>query len=59
MRPYWVAFACTAIFLRMNNYRLKVDPDNGESFLISKVIGKKAPIDEIADWLEKYMKKAK
>src|SRR5690606_24739720 len=25
-----VAFAVTAIFLRMNGYRLKVDPDNGE-----------------------------
>lgn len=54
-----VAFAVTAIFLRMNNYRLKVDADNGESFLIKNVIGKKAPIEEIASWLEKHMKRVK
>jgi death-on-curing protein len=51
-----VAFATTAIFLRMNGYRLKVDADNGESFLIEKVIKKKAELNHIADWLEKHMK---
>ena len=51
-----VAFASTAIFLRMNGYRLKVDADNGESFLINRVIKNKAEINEIADWLEKHMK---
>ncbi len=51
-----IAFATTAIFLRMNGYRLKVDPDNGEAFLISDVIKKRVPIDVIASWLEKNMK---
>ena len=51
-----VAFATTAIFLRMNGYRLKVNADNGEAFLIVRVIKNKAEISEIADWLEKYMK---
>ena len=51
-----VAFATTAIFLRMNGYRLKVDADNGESFIIDRVINSKAEIDEIAGWLEKNMK---
>lgn len=51
-----VAFATTAIFLRMNGFRLKVDADNGESFLIKQVIENKVEIDEIAAWLEKYMK---
>ena len=51
-----IAFATTAIFLRMNKYRLKVNADNGESFLIERVIKKKADIKEIADWLEKHMK---
>ncbi len=50
-----VAFATTAIFLRMNGYRLKVDPDNGEEFLISRVIKNRAEISEIAEWLEKNM----
>ena len=52
-----VAFATTAIFLRMNGYRLKVDPDNGESFIIADVIKKKAGIEFIAEWLEKHMKR--
>ena len=52
-----VAFATTAIFLRMNGYRLKVEPDDGESFLIDEVIQKRIPIEEIATWLEVHMKK--
>ena len=51
-----VAFATTAIFLRMNGFRLKVDADNGESFLIERVIKKKVELNEIADWLEEHMK---
>jgi death-on-curing protein len=51
-----VAFATSAIFLRMNGYRLKVDADNGESFIIDRVIKNKADIDEIATWLEKHMR---
>lgn len=50
-----VAFATTAIFLRMNGYRLKVDPDNGESFLIERVIKGKAELNEISAWLESQM----
>ena len=50
-----VAFASTAIFLRMNGYRLNVDPDNGESFLINDVIQKRIPLEDIATWLEKRM----
>ncbi len=52
-----VAFATTAIFLRMNGYRLKVEPDIGESFLIDEVIQKRIPVEDIATWLETYMKK--
>jgi prophage maintenance system killer protein len=44
-------------FLRMNGYRLKVDPDNGENFIINDLIKKKIEISEIAKWLEKHMKK--
>lgn len=51
-----VAFATTAIFLRMNGYRLKIDPDNGESFIIDEVIQKKATIEAIAKWLEKNIR---
>ncbi len=54
-----VAFATTAIFLRMNGYRLRVDAQSGEDFLINRVIKSKADIHEIADWLEKIMKAVK
>ena len=50
-----VAFACTAIFLRMNGYRLKVIPDAGETFLLERVIQQQAEIEEIAAWLETVM----
>ncbi len=52
-----VAFASTAIFLRMNGYRLKVNADNGESFLIEKIIKQKVQLEEIAGWIEKHMKR--
>ena len=52
-----VAFATTAIFLRMNGYRLKVEPGTGESFLIGEVIQKRIPIEDIATWLETHMQK--
>jgi death-on-curing protein len=52
-----VAFATTAIFLRMNGYRLNVEPDAAESFLLGEVIQKKIPIEDIATWLETYMQK--
>ena len=51
-----VAFANTAIFLRMNGYRLSVDPDNGESFIIDQVIQNRITIENIATWLEGHMK---
>jgi death-on-curing protein len=50
-----VAFATTAIFLRMNGYRLKVEAASGESFLIDQVIQKRIPIEDIATWLETHM----
>lgn len=53
-----VAFATTAIFLRMNGYRIEVSADEGEDFLIEKVIKKKISIEEISSYLERLMKEA-
>ena len=50
-----VAFATTAIFLRMNGFRLSVRTDDGEMFLIENVIKDRATVEEIADWLEARM----
>ena len=51
-----ISFAATAIFLRMNGYRLKIDADDRESFIIDRLIKAKTEIEEISARLEKYMK---
>lgn len=53
-----VAFASTAIFLRMNGFRLSLKADAGELFLVEQIIKKRAAIEEIAAWLEDCMVKA-
>lgn len=47
-----IAFALTAVFLRLNGSRLVVDADSAEGFLIDRVIVGKADVEEIAGWLE-------
>jgi death on curing protein len=54
-----VAFALTAIFLRMNGYRLPVTALEGERFLIRRVIEGRADLDEITGWIESQMRKAR
>ncbi|MCB0365923.1 MAG: type II toxin-antitoxin system death-on-curing family toxin [Bdellovibrionaceae bacterium] len=54
-----VSFALTAIFLRMNGYRLVVEPDNGEEFLIEQVIRGKVDIETIARWIEAHIRPVK
>lgn len=50
-----VAFALTAIFLRINGYRLVVSADDGELFLVERVIGAGAELEEIEVWLAERM----
>ena len=50
-----LAFVNTAIFLRMNGYRLNVKPVDGEAFLIEQVIQKRVTFEVIADWIEGCM----
>lgn len=50
-----MAFALCAVFLRMNGFRLVVQPDDGETFLVRRVIEKQEEIEVIADWLEARM----
>ena len=53
-----VAFALTAIFLRMNGYRFPVSASDGEAFLIRRVIEGRADLEEITGWIESHMRKA-
>lgn len=50
-----VAFATTAVFLRINGYRLAVAADEGERFLIEEVIRDHADLTRIRAWIEERM----
>jgi len=50
-----MAFAATAIFFGMNGYRLEVDADAAERFLIDEVIRGHADVATITAWLEQFM----
>ncbi len=50
-----VAFALTAIFLRLNGYRLKVGAKAGSKFIEKTLIQKRAPLALVTAWLEKHM----
>lgn len=52
-----VAFAAMAVFLKTNGFRLKVDADEGETFLIQKITREKVSIETIASWIEARMMK--
>ncbi len=54
-----VAFALTAIFLRMNGLRLRATADAGETFMIDVVIKGKAELPTLATWLERHCKSAR
>ncbi|HMR07198.1 MAG TPA: type II toxin-antitoxin system death-on-curing family toxin [Polyangiaceae bacterium] len=51
-----VAFALTAIFLRLNGYRLVVAADAAEAFLIDEVIVARAELAAIQLWLEQHLR---
>ena len=50
-----MAFAATAVLLTMNGYRLVVDADEAERFLIDEVIQEQADVATITSWLERFM----
>jgi len=52
-----IAFAATAVFLRLNGFALRVDTDEAEHFLIDVVIKGRAEVGTIADWLERFLAK--
>ena len=54
-----MAFALTAVFLRLNGYRLVVGATEAEGLLIDRVIVAKTDVAAIAAWLEKRLRKLK
>ncbi len=52
-----VAFALTAIFLRLNGYKLRVKASDGLKFMEVDLIQNRIALGAILDWLEKRMEK--
>lgn len=50
-----VAFAGTAVFVRLNGFRLVADVDEAERFVVADVIRDHAPLAAITAWLEARM----
>jgi death-on-curing protein len=50
-----VAWAASMVFLRMNDFRVRVSADVAERFLIDQVIVGRAELAMIATWLERHM----
>jgi len=51
-----VAFALTAVFLRMNGYVLVVSADDAEQFVIERLIAGRAALDEVESWVEGHLR---
>ena len=51
-----VAFALTAIFLKLNGLSLKVDAKSGVYFVEVTLIKERAPLDVITSWIEQQTK---
>lgn len=49
-----VAFALTAVFLRLNGLSLRVDAKSGVHFVEITLIKERAPLDVITSWIESH-----
>lgn len=52
-----MAFALTAVFLRINGYRLNVEAEPAEEFIIKQLIVDRAPLEEIERWIERHIQR--
>jgi death on curing protein len=50
-----VGFALTAVFLRINGYKMHVAADEAERFIIDRIIRESADVYEISSWLEQFI----
>jgi death-on-curing protein len=54
-----MAFALSAVFLRMNGHMLVVSADDAEHFVIERLIVARAPLDEIESFIERHLRAAR
>ncbi|HUV12267.1 MAG TPA: type II toxin-antitoxin system death-on-curing family toxin [Acidobacteriota bacterium] len=53
-----LAFGLAAVFLSINGFRTRVTPQEGEAFVVKRIIANRAELEEITDWLESHMSPA-
>lgn len=51
-----VAFALTAVFLKINGLKLTAEAREGVRFVEVTLITEKAPLSTITDWIERHVK---
>ncbi len=54
-----VAFFATDVFLRMNTYKLQVDPPQAHRFLIGLLENQQCCFDQLLPWIRKHLIKLK
>lgn len=52
-----VAFFATDVFLRLNGWKLEVDPDEAHAFLISLLESSECDFDHLLPWIRKVTRK--
>ena len=53
-----LAFGLTAVFLRINGFRLRALPAEGADFVVKKIITNRAELEAITNWLEEHISPA-
>jgi len=50
-----VAFALTAVFLRLNGHHVVVQAEEGERFIVERVISARCDLEELTTWIESHL----
>jgi death-on-curing protein len=52
-----IAFFTCDIFLRLNGWKLKVDPDDGYAFIVGSLESNKCDYDHLVPWIRQHLEK--
>ena len=54
-----VAFFATDVFLRLNGYKIKVDPQEGHTFLVSLLDRSECNFENLEPWIRRLLVREK
>jgi death-on-curing protein len=52
-----IAFFTCDIFLRLNGWKLKVDPDDGYAFIVGSLENNRCDYDHLVPWIRQHLEK--